>query len=211
MGKPKCLIIGAAPELYWDERFQPDLIICADGGLDHARDLGLKAHIYIGDSDSSRVPPDPDITVYHHNKEKAYSDLQACLEYVIQKEIPEVTMIGVTGGRLDHFWANACLLEALFLQGIRGTILDENNEIRLFEPPCIFTPPHPYRYFSILPLDEKVAGVIIEGSKYPLKNAVLRRCDTLGISNEPLPGQTVRITIGSGRALIIRSERMKIR
>ena len=208
MGKQKCLIVGAGPELFWDERFTPDLILCADGGLDHARDLGLRPHVCIGDRDSLSAAPGPETVFLSHPAEKNYTDLQACVEYAIAQKVSEVAVIGASGGRLDHFMANVGLLESLFLRGIGGVILNEQNEIGMIAPFCAFAPPHPYCYLSLVPLDERVTGVFIEGVKYPLSGATLRRCDTLGVSNEPLPGKTVRIDIGAGRALVIRSVRV---
>ena len=66
------------------------------------------------------------------------------------------------------------------------------------EPPC--------RYLSLVPLDRRVTGVRIRGTKYPLDGADLTRGDTLSVSNEPA-GPEAEITVGGGRALLIRSQR----
>ena len=63
-----------------------------------------------------------------------------------------------------------------------------------------------YHYLSLIPLDRKVTGVTLRGTKYPLDRADLTRGDTLSISNEPA-GPAAEITIASGRALLIRSQR----
>ena len=63
-----------------------------------------------------------------------------------------------------------------------------------------------YRYLSLLPLDRRVEGVSIDGVKYPLTDVAIQRGDTLTVSNQPT-AQAVSVTVGDGRALLIRSER----
>ena len=42
-----------------------------------------------------------------------------------------------------------------------------------------------YKYFGLLPADREVKGVIIDGAKYPLKNAKLEKNNpSYAISNE---------------------------
>ena len=60
----KCVIItsyieGNLIELIGD--FQPDFILCADGGYDYAEAAGIKPDMLIGDLDSITVPNDPAI------------------------------------------------------------------------------------------------------------------------------------------------------
>jgi len=61
-----------------------------------------------------------------------------------------------------------------------------------------------FRYVSLLPLDEALRGVTLEGAKYPLRDAEVLRWTTLGISNE-CAAEVFTLTLREGRGLLIRS------
>ena len=85
--------------------------------------------------------------------------------------------------------------------------MDEMNEVRLLTPGRYEIENRPaYHYIGLIPLDAKLTGVSLTGVKYPLHEAELYRGSTLSISNEILPGRTAAIEIGSGCALLIRSQ-----
>jgi thiamine pyrophosphokinase len=199
-----CLIVGASPEPFWDGRAVPDTVLCADGGLDGALNLGLKPDVWIGDADSSAPPSG--IMKVTLPAEKDCTDVEACLLFGLERGMDTFFLLGCTGGRLDHFLGNIGLLELLHMRGARGVILNRNNEISYCGAPAEFFPPHRYRYISILPLDSVIEGVCVSGVKYPLENAVLSRAGTYSVSNEPCPAETARISVGKGKALIIRSD-----
>ena len=50
-------------------------------------------------------------------------------------------------------------------------------------------------------------GVTVTGAKFPLSDATLEPDSSLGVSNEPLVGQTARIHVGKGRLLLVRVKR----
>ena len=61
-----------------------------------------------------------------------------------------------------------------------------------------------YPYFSLLNLTGTARGVTIEGAKFPLCRAELP-CDyAYGVSNEPLPGVSAKITLEMGELLLIK-------
>lgn len=205
------LIIGAA--LWQDARFlEPYLegkdwmVFCADGGYANARVAGLEPDFLIGDWDSG-VKPDLDIPCVTLPVEKDMTDLQAAMDEALRMGISELLLCGCTGGRLDHTVSNLLLLEWLAERGGQGMVVDADNEVRLLAPGvcCLEDRPH-YHYLSLVPLDHRVSGVTLRGTKYPLERAELSRGDTLSISNEPRSLE-FEITIGCGRALLIRSQR----
>lgn len=202
-----CVVVGSSPEVYWDGRVVPDMVLCADGGLHTAFRLGLKPDVWIGDADSS--VPVPGVKAVALPKEKDYTDTEACLRYGLNHGMGDFILIGCTGGRLDHFLGNVNLLEFLAERGARGVIINDDNEISFYVSPVEFPSPHHYRYVSILPLDRELSGVSIHGVKYPLREAVLERASSYSVSNEPLPLETVRISIERGSAVIVRSERVE--
>ncbi|MCL2003532.1 MAG: thiamine diphosphokinase [Oscillospiraceae bacterium] len=191
-----CVIVGASPEAFWDGRRSPDFVLCADGGARSALALGLKPDMGIGDCDSGLSA---DITL---SAEKDMTDMEACLDYALEAGFESIALLGATGGRLDHFLGNLGLLERA---GGRAFMLDKHHEIHLLTDSLTLAPPIPYRYVSLVPLDETVSGVSIAGAKYPLQNAVLRRAATLGVSNEPLEGKPFTVSVKTGKALLILS------
>ena len=114
------LIFAAAPETDYSyiRAFlgeHPDaLIACADGGLRHARALGLHPDFMISDCDS--MPETEGDEVIRLKPEKDDTDTQSCLREVFRRGCTEATLVCATGGRIDHMLANLSLLEELARQ-----------------------------------------------------------------------------------------------
>ena len=134
------LIFAAAPETeygyiraFLDEH--PDaLIACADGGLRHARALGLHPDFMISDCDS--MPEIEGTEIIRLKPEKDDTDTQGCLREVFRRGCAEATLVCATGGRIDHELANLSLLEEARAMGGRLTVLDRQNRIVLHEGGC---------------------------------------------------------------------------
>ena len=205
------LIVGAAP--WGGGRFlRPYLeqgrwmIFCADGGYANAVSSGLNPDFLIGDWDSGRRP-ELDVPCLTLPAEKDLTDLQAAMEQALALGITDLLLCACTGGRLDHTASNLLLLEWLADRGGRGMIVDEDNEARLLEPGVFRVENVPrYHYLSLVPLDRRVTGVTLRGTRYPLEGAELKRGDTLSVSNE-FAGPSAEISVEAGRALLIRSQR----
>ena len=205
------LIIGAAP--WQDGRFlmpyldgKDWMVFCADGGYANAKAAGLEPDFLIGDWDSGKKPA-LDVPCVTLPVEKDMTDLQAAMDEALSMGVMELLLCGCTGGRLDHTVSNLLLLEWLAERGGQGMVVDEDNEVRLLTPGVCRLEDRPhYHYLSLVPLDHKISGVTLKGTKYPLERAELSRGDTLSISNEP-KNPVLEITIGSGRALLIRSQK----
>jgi thiamine pyrophosphokinase len=209
-------VLGAAPlgkPDYVSGYLRPDdMVLCADGGLRHARALGLRPHALIGDADSGGRWPPPGVSVIRLPREKNQTDLQACLDYGLQNGCDEFLLLGCGGGpRLDHFLGNLGLLEYCAERDARAQIVDARHEIRLHTGGLMVIPdPDAFMYLSIIPLDVHVSGVTLRGLRFPLTDAELRRTETLGLSNEPLgTGALVEIAIARGRALVVRAVRRR--
>ena len=59
-----------------------------------------------------------------------------------------------------------------------------------------------FKYLSLIPLTETAEGVSISGVKYPLENAVLKRENNLGISNE-FAADTAEISVKKGLLTVV--------
>ncbi len=186
-----------------------DLILCADGGLRHALRWGVRPDALIGDGDSGGVDAPQGVAVVALPERKDITDTHACVDYGLARGCEEFLLLGCIGGaRADHFLANLGLLEYCRAKGARARMMDARQEIFLHEGGVLrVTDAGAYAYVSVFPLEGKITGVTLWGLAYPLQNAVLRRDFPMGVSNAPVPGETVVIEIGGGRALIILSER----
>ncbi|HKW50467.1 MAG TPA: thiamine diphosphokinase, partial [Candidatus Eisenbacteria bacterium] len=81
------------------------LFVCADGGANTARDLGVTPHAIIGDLDSATTE-----TLAHfieipivRDADTERTDTEKAVEWVFGKgEFEVVTLLGASAGRLDH-------------------------------------------------------------------------------------------------------------
>lgn len=184
-----------------------NFVICADGGVSNAARAGLITNIVIGDCDSGGNPIDGAKFILL-NTEKDLTDMQAAVQTALESGVREILMFGCTGERADHFLANVSLLEYISESGIPSKIIDEDNEIIFFKGGVIKIQNEPrFKYLSIIPVDDLLEGVTLKGLKYPLNNAVIKRGDTIGVSNEP-EEENPTIEIKKGKSLIIRSNRI---
>ena len=209
MGNETALIFGAAGCPDWS--FLAPLrgavtVFCADGGVKNAQTAGFSPDYYIGDGDSGGVPPEgvPAVRLPVH---KDLTDLQAAWEQAFALGFRNILLTGCTGGRQDHFLAAVQLLEVIRLRGCEGAILDPDNEITYLSPGEHVLTPGAFRFFSLLPVDSK-AVVSVSGAEYGADHAVLRRGDSLGVSNAFLAGPA-RVQIHDGPCCLIQSGRIR--
>jgi len=81
------------------------LLVAVDGGLKTCRAARRKPDLFVGDGDSVvRVPRDVDSVLFERDKD--FSDLSGALLEMRRRRVQIVAVAGLTGGRLDHEWAN---------------------------------------------------------------------------------------------------------
>ena len=185
-----------------------DYIICADSGIIHCEELGLKADLWVGDFDSCdfdtciNLPCARNVSIKRLNPVKDMSDTEYALDYAVQNGYDSLVLIGGIGTRLDHSLSNLYLTEKYFKIGIKLTVIDENNVISFVKNSSCLVTKSRFKYVSILPLEDCV--VSCRGFYYNLSYEKLFRNSTRAISNE-LSDDTGTITIHDGSAFIIES------
>src|SRR5262249_28983478 len=95
--------------------YDADVVIAADSGLDHALALGVHVDLVVGDLDSVTAAGLDAATaagtaVQRHPTDKDATDLELALDAALERGASVVQVVGVGGGRFDHFLANVLLL-----------------------------------------------------------------------------------------------------
>lgn len=209
MGEEIALIFGSIPCQSWEflEAYRGRAaVFCADGGVQCAKAAGFAPDVYVGDGDSGgRAPKGASAVLLP--AEKDLTDLQAAYQCARDRGYRRMVFTACTGGRQDHHLANLELLETAWREGICASVVDPWNEITYLDGGAVEIPPGDFKYFSIVPLDRTLQNVEITHAKYPLSAPLVRRGDSLTVSNET-KGVPAHIRIESGAAWIIRSERL---
>lgn len=181
-------------------------VIAADSGLNNARTLGIPVSIVVGDYDSLGHAPEVEkgTEVVTVPTEKDVTDTQLAVELALRRGAREITIVGGLGGRLDHTLSNLAILEDLLGKGVRATIMDGCNRVRLLHNDSTILPRSGYTYVSLLSLDPISKGVEIDGVKYPLTGARLNRSFGYAVSNE-ITGNCCFISVRKGTLLVVES------
>ena len=194
------LITGGKVNMDFAEEYtasqEYDTVVCADSGLNTAYRLGMPVHYFMGDFDSvspeileayreGKVEGSEHCEWVRYPKEKDYVDTQLVLEWILEKGADEITFLGATGGRLDHFLANINILMLALKQKVPAYIVDSRNRIRLTDSTLSIERQDMYgKYLSLLPLTGTVTGVTLRGLKYLIEDYTLEVGIARAISNE---------------------------
>ena len=193
---------------------QYDRIIAADAGLAHCKEIGIEPTDILGDFDSLeniellKIYKKKEIPLREFPTRKDYTDTHLAIKYAIDLQPKEVTILGATGTRYDHAWANIGLLALLKDNGVKGQIVDAHNEIEMLCGP----EERKYKrrddgkkeFFSILAFSPEVTGIDEEGFSYPLHQAVLYNKESVGVSNEIVAKEAI-LRVRSGYLLVMRT------
>lgn len=204
----KCLIITSYIEGDLHDLthgFDPHLILCADGGYDHAKAAGIKPDLLIGDLDSINACSDPDIKKIIFPCEKDDTDTGICLQTALDRGCRDILIAGGLGGRLDHTISNIELITGKIHQADSIMIKDKYNSCAVIRNGSITLKKGISKYVSVFSMTEKSLGVCEKGFKYPLDNVILPFGSTLGTSNEIADDQA-EISVADGILLIIFSD-----
>ncbi|WP_083389905.1 thiamine diphosphokinase [Angelakisella massiliensis] len=201
----RCLILCAGEldpkALEAVEKPEECYIIAADGGYLHARRLGLRPDLILGDFDSAPRPADTDVELFPAEKDD--TDCMLAVKEGIARGCRDFIILGGTGGRLDHTIANIQTLEYLCDRGLGNLLADARHRITVLRDTSR-TFPRFKGYLSIFALSPRGEGVTLTGMKYPLKEAVLTRGFPLGVSNQ-ITEKEGTVSIRQGTLLVIQA------
>jgi thiamine pyrophosphokinase len=150
--------------------------ILVDGGVVCKKDVESIKHVSVGDGDSA--PKDAKLD-YVFPKEKDESDLALSFQYLPQGTI-EVHMIGFTGERMDHFFANIgeCYLHCQ-KRGISFLFFEKNKIFAQVSTSLQMSYHGIVSAFTLVPQVAKMSGKLqYQGASVPLP-----KLSSKGLSN----------------------------
>lgn len=178
-----------------------DFIICADGGYNHAKKMGIIPDVLIGDFDSAKDFNEVQNRIEYPVR-KDFTDGELAVEYAVEHGADSVCLIGMTGDRLDHTLADIMLLDKCK----NSVLIDDNNEIYLLKDKLMIHGKSS-QTLSIVPIFSDAEGLCTKGLEYPLNNETLYFASTRGISNV-MTEDVCEITIKRGCALVIKVDKV---
>lgn len=209
----KCIIVcngyDISKEVLEVYKTKGTYIICADGGANSLRKLGILPDILIGDFDSIS----PDILNFYRTEgieiipfppEKDFTDSELAVEIAISKGFKNIIILGGIGSRMDHTIANVFMLKKMYEAGCKGIIADDNNRIQLISSHIVLKRLSGYKV-TLIALTPEVEGITTSGLYYPLSNFTLVQGSTRGVSNE-FVNDEASVSISSGLLLVIMSK-----
>ncbi|MEO8233158.1 MAG: thiamine diphosphokinase [Ignavibacteriota bacterium] len=204
----KCLIIanGKSPaksvvNYFVNKGFS--IIICADGGANSAKNIGVIPNFIIGDLDSISGST----LKYFKGKSKIIkykrqndTDVEKSLKFAINKNFNEVILSGVAGDRLDHTICNLGIVLKFF----------DNIKISLVSEKSFLIPINKTTYLktkvgetiSLYAFDNKTK-ITSTGLKYKLNNTALPFGIKESTSNVAIQN-VIKIKVTGGIVFVIR-------
>lgn len=179
-------------------------IIAADAGMRHAETLGVVPEIWVGDFDSVPDNLPAELSAVARKTfppEKDKTDGELAIAEALERGGTSLLLVGAFGGtRADHAFLHLALAIRLAEQGIATTLTSGAQEGFPLLPGRTDFDYKDDTLFSILGFSE-LAGLTVEGAKWPLKSVEVPFGSSLTISNE-VHGD-LSVTLDSGRALLV--------
>lgn len=187
-----------------------DFVIGVDGGCKCLLKNNIIPDYIVGDFDSS---DEDDVNFlesngaikHQYNSEKDFTDSEIAVNLAADNHATEIILLGGTGTRFDHTFANIGLMLKMKKIGINLIIVDENNKINMIDKNAQFKRDKNYDYISFLAYKDEVFNLEIKGAKYSLENFNLKVGEGRTVSNEFLKDE-IDVSFTSGIILAIYSK-----
>ncbi|MGI6130392.1 MAG: thiamine diphosphokinase [Bacillota bacterium] len=184
-------------------------VICADGGVEACRALGLSPHILTGDLDSASDSliewvRDCGACVRRYPTDKDRTDMELALDEAIALGSRVITVTGVTGGRIDHTLANIDLCLCYAGRGANLTAVEEWGEMFFLAGPVrtVSMSGSVGDIVSLIPRCGNARAVRTSGLYYSLDGEDLQYGASRGVSNY-MSGPVARVRIDEGELLVV--------
>lgn len=184
-------------------------IIGVDRGVEYLYRKQIMPQYIVGDFDSidseiiDYYRNETHVSIREYNPVKDATDTEIAIRLGITLGSSEILVLGATGGRIDHLWANIQTLSVACRAGVKAYILDERNKISVTDGPCILKKSEAYGPFlSVFSLTGEIFDFNLKGTKWPLSHHTLKPCDSLTVSNR-FEEEEVEIDFSSGILVVM--------
>jgi thiamine pyrophosphokinase len=172
-----------------------DLLIAADGGGHHCREMGLTPAVLIGDFDSLEgaeltLFENAGTEIIRHPARKDFTDLELAIRHAQEMGAGEIVVLAALGSRWDQSLANLLMPATADFQELQISLMDGPQEIMLLRGTRTKSGPaqleiigQPGDTVSLIPLGGDARGITTHELEYPLANETLFFGTTRGISN----------------------------
>ncbi|GGJ24346.1 thiamine diphosphokinase [Deinococcus roseus] len=180
-----------------------DLVVVADGGIQHVKTLGVRPDVWLGDFDSA--PPEtlldhPDLQRIPYPTNKDLLDSEIALEYALEKGAKTIIVWGALGGRTDH--TLAVMLLATRYPHIDLMLHSGTESVHPLHPhhPLVLhtVPEQTLSVLAVLPLHH----LNIRGVRWELFDAHVERGSGWTMSNVAVQHQ-VKVWCTAGLGLVV--------
>lgn len=178
-------------------------VIAADAGMAHAAVLGVNPELWVGDFDSagselllqySHVPR------LRHPVEKDATDGSLAIDDALRQGAEEIVLVGGLGGQADHAIGHFGQVLQLARRGLGSFITSGDEEAHPVLPGALTIDLPANSRFSLIPFTD-LAGLDLEGVKWPLARRDVPLGSTLTLSNVAHGPVAIRLESGYAMAL----------
>ena len=204
----RCVIIGGgdcSKEIIESNVTENDFIICADSGYDFVIKTHFSPDLLIGDFDSIKSSICENQKNIKLPVEKDVTDTEAALNYAIDLGYKDFLILGGTGGRFEHTFANISLICKCANSQLNCVMSDEKHKYMSIHNSKKEIDYKENQQISVFAFGEKAYGVTEEGFHYTIKDYTLNPFEPLGISNDIISDKGI-ISVKNGTLLIIETK-----
>ncbi len=208
--RPKTTLIVANGEkppigLLAHYRSHASHVVALDGAALWMLEHKVVPHVVIGDFDSANDLVGDNFEMLYIEDQNS-NDLEKALDYCVQHNLSEVTVLGAFGLRADHFLTNLYVLSKFALD-ITITFTDGCQHAFLCpkDRPVTFTKSLG-AFVSLFPLGQNVGPITTTGVEYPLFEEFLSMRTRIGTLNR-IVAEYASLSCNSGDLLVVLENR----
>lgn len=186
-------------------------IIGADKGVEFLYRNKIMPQYIVGDFDS--IAPEiidyyrneTEVPIREYNPIKDASDTEIAIRLGITLGSRSIILLGATGGRVDHLWANIQTLFVALNAGVDACIMDSKNKIFVTDKSCTLKKSEAFGpYLSVFTIGGEIFDFSLTGTKWELSHHTLTPCDSLTVSNQ-FEKDEVKIEFVDGMLVIMQT------
>jgi len=182
-----------------------DVVICADGGAEYAREWGIVPDVIIGDFDSVSEETlsffkKKNVDIIKHPRMKDETDSELAVNYAIETDAQEIVIFGLEGNRFDHVLANIFFIAtrhrdiqlSFINNAMHAHIVHSRILLHGSKGNCV----------SLIPVGGDAKGVTTKNLKWELSDASLTFGSPRGVSNE-MTNSEAHVSVVKGVLLVV--------